>query len=33
LKKDWGVLTAAIKIILPELEERAVGRYDSEELK
>lgn len=33
MKKDWGVFTTIIKEILPNLEDKPVGRYDLEELK
>ena len=33
MKKDWGVFTSIIREILPNLEDKPVGRYDLEELK
>lgn len=33
LKKDWGALTNIIREILPNLEDKPVGRYDVEEMK
>jgi hypothetical protein len=33
LKKDWGVLTAVVRIILPGLSEKQMGGYDVSELK
>lgn len=33
LKKDWTALTNIIREILPNLEEKPLGRYDIEEMK
>lgn len=33
LKKDWGVFTTLVKEVLPDFEDKPVGKYDLEELR